>query len=81
MTVTCEVRIVTDASGAHRPLQFAAVPRVGEYVSFSLDGRRDADGILRGETFLVKSVIHTAKNVMPAKEVLIDVIGIEAKET
>ena len=77
MPVTCHVQIVDERalSGGRpaRELTFQEVPRVGEFVAFSRDGKRDEHGVLHGDLFRVKYVIHVAANDLSAATVAIDV--------
>jgi hypothetical protein len=80
MAITYHVRICSedDASGVSRTWQptFAETPRVGEFVAFSRDGKRDGDGVLHMETFRVTQVLHSAGNERREPTVFLDVVAI-----
>jgi hypothetical protein len=59
------------------PRTFADTPRVGEFVAFSRDGKRDADGVLHMETFRVIQVLHSAGSDRLEPSVAVDVVPIE----
>ena len=66
MVVTCHVIVgdEKDASGgiSARQLTFEVTPRIGEFVIFSRDGKRDENQVLHSERFTVKRVFNVAGN-------------------
>ena len=67
MVVTCHVIVSDekDASGGifwARQLTFEVTPRIGEFVVFSRDGKRDENQVLHSERFTVKRVFNVAGN-------------------
>ena len=72
MTIECHVNVL-GGDGYSRVLTFQVVPRTGEYLGFSLDGKRDADGVLTMDGYRVKHVMHTAGNDKMGPMVMIDV--------
>ena len=58
------------------PRTFAETPRVGEFVAFSRNGKRDGDGVLHMETFRVTQVLHSAGNEQREAFVALDVAAI-----
>jgi hypothetical protein len=74
MATTCHVKIVDEGPGPARQLTFEEVPRVGEFVCFSRDGRRDDAGVLHTERFKVKHVFHMAGNSKVGPMTLLDVV-------
>ncbi|CDX16235.1 conserved hypothetical protein [Mesorhizobium sp. ORS 3324] len=72
MTVKCHINVL-GGDGYSRVLTFQVVPRVGEYLGFSLDGKRDERGVLVMDRYRVKHVMHTAENDQMGPIVLIDV--------
>ncbi len=66
MVVTCHVIVSDekDASGGISALQltFEVTPRIGEFVIFSRDGKRDENQVLHSERFTVKRVFNVAGN-------------------
>jgi hypothetical protein len=73
MAVTCHVKIGPEAQTL-RLQTFQEVPRVGEFVSFSRDGKRDEDGVLHLDLFRVRYVIHAAANDLSPATVTIDLV-------
>lgn len=59
MAVTCHIKIGRQLKRSGFKL-FQEVPRAGEFVTFSRDGKRDERGVLHGDLFQVQRVIHTA---------------------
>lgn len=59
LTVECHVHLLEGERNS-RILMFQAIPRVGEYVAFSLNGKSDENGVLVLEGYLVKRILHTA---------------------
>lgn len=64
MPIECHIKI-TDERGASEEgwlftQTFQVVPRVGELVAFSRDGKRDERGVLRADLYRVLRVIQTA---------------------
>ena len=55
---------------------FEETPRVGEFVAFSRDGKRDGNGVLQMETFRVTQVFHSAGNDRLGPMVALDVVAV-----
>ncbi len=66
MSVTCHVLVGDEDDGSINKPQtpkaqvFEQLPRVGEFVSFSRDGKPDDDGVFRNDLFRVLEVHHIA---------------------
>jgi hypothetical protein len=74
MAVSCFIKVVDAPAGGWSPVvTFEQVPRVGEFVTFSLDGKRDEHGVLRTNLYRVKHVIHTAASELTAPMITLDV--------
>jgi hypothetical protein len=78
MPIDCYVTIMEEATaGKFRAvpvLTFAEVPRVGEYVGFSRDAKRDDRGVLTGDLFRVARVVHMAANDLSPPSVTLEVV-------
>ena len=78
MPTTCHFSIVDEGapSGSRlaRPPTFLELPRVGEFVAFSRDGKRDEKGVLHADLFRVKYVIHAAATDTRAAHITLDVV-------
>ncbi|TGT74254.1 hypothetical protein EN802_10375 [bacterium M00.F.Ca.ET.159.01.1.1] len=73
MTVTCYI-IIDKEAGPTPAHTFLDVPRVGEFVSFSRDGKRDEKGVLHADLFRVTHVIHHAANDLSPAMVTLEVV-------
>ena len=76
MAVSCYIKVIDDtrAGGWSPVVTFEQVPRVGEFVTFSLDGKRDDKGVLHTHLYRVKHVIHTAASELTAPMITLDVV-------
>ena len=75
MAITCHVRIGDERDT--RQLTFEATPRVGEFISFSRDDQPDHSGVLHGETFKVKYVIHIAGSDKIGPQTTLEVVELD----
>ena len=77
MSVSCSINIIDEGNapgGRWLPVRtFPEVPRVGEFVAFSRDGKRDERGVLSSDLYRVQRVIHTAADDMHAGTITLDV--------
>ncbi|MBZ9987351.1 hypothetical protein LB572_09600 [Mesorhizobium sp. BH1-1-5] len=53
---------------------FGEVPRAGEFIGFSRDGKRDDRGVLSQDLYRVKRVIHTAATELNPAMIILDVV-------
>jgi hypothetical protein len=78
MSVSCSINIIDEGNapgGRWLPVRtFQEVPRVGEFVSFSRDGKRDENGVLHADLYRVQRVIHTAATELNAGIITLDVV-------
>ncbi|MEX0406405.1 hypothetical protein ABGN05_12075 [Aquibium sp. LZ166] len=78
MSVSCHIKIGdgdgVSAAGWLVVRTFQEVPRVGEFVAFSRDGKRDEAGVLLADLYRVQRIIHTAATDLDAGMVTLDVI-------
>lgn len=78
MSVTCFVKISgegDDLGGKWLPeVTFGVLPRIGELVTFSRDGKPDDDGVFRTDLFRVQHVIHTAATDRSLPATTLDVV-------
>jgi hypothetical protein len=65
LAITCNVVVRDEEVQGARPtrqLTFEEIPRIGESIAFSRDGKRDEKGVLHGERFKIKDICHLAGN-------------------
>jgi hypothetical protein len=76
MAVSCQIKIGA-APQTMRVQTFQEVPRVGEFVTFSRDGKRDENGVLQNGLFQVQRVIHAAASDLSPATIIIDVLLVQ----
>ena len=78
MAISCHIKIVGDdprvGAGVLPVFSFGEVPREGEFVGFSRDGKRDDRGVLSLDLYRVKRVIHTAATELNPAMIVLDVV-------
>jgi hypothetical protein len=78
LPVRCFIKISGEAESPDPrwlpEMTFAEMPRVGEFVTFSRDGKPDDDGVLRADLFRVQHVIHTAASDLHPPATTLDVV-------
>jgi hypothetical protein len=77
MAVSCYIKIIDDTRGTgwSPVITFQEVPRVGEFVTFSREGKRDERGVLHGDLFRVQHVTHTAATDLSPPMITLDVVA------
>ena len=78
MAISCHIKIIGDdprvGAGVLPVFSFGEVPREGEFVGFSRDGKRDDRGVLSLDLYRVKRVIHTAATELNPAMIVLDVV-------
>lgn len=79
MSVSCSIKVSSgegDLGGAGwLPVRtFQEVPRVGEFIAFSRDGKRDERGVLHADLYRVQRVTHAAATELSAGTIILDVV-------
>jgi hypothetical protein len=78
MAISCYTKIIGDdprvGAGVLPVFTFGEVPREGEFVGFSHDGKRDDRGVLSQDLYRVKRVIHTAATELNRATIILDVV-------